>query len=226
MLQFPIKYDRLGYGFGGKVKTKNGTALHSGVDLNSGIGGGDDLGVEIKPMYRGEVVYSKASGEGWGNLTVIWHPDLGIWSRYAHQQKTYVRVGQFVESWDIIGTVGKTGTSSPHLHFDVIIKQLLKWTNYTYAWGRGKLEQYYVDPITYINNSQEIMINSLPDWTKEDWKEAQKLGLPFKDPNQEVDLAEFQAMAQYYGLIKEVNRMPAYRANTLLLKWKRAVEND
>lgn len=222
MLQFPIKYDRLGYKFGSKVYGGK-VALHSGADLNLGPWASSDLGLEIKPMYRGEVVYAKASGAGWGNLTVIYHPDLKVWSRYAHQQIIYVHVGQFVASWDILGRVGKTGTKSPHLHFDIIKKELLKWTNYTWGWNRKKLEEYYLDPIQYINNSQTNMIESLPDWTREDWKEAIASDLPFKDPNQEIDIAEFQLMAKHYGLIKEINKMPAYRANTLLLKWKKAL---
>lgn len=225
MLQFPIKYDRLGYRFGSRVYSGSKVALHSGSDLNLGPGTYSDLGLEIKPMYKGEVVYAKASGAGWGNLTVIYHPDLGVWSRYAHQQRIYVKVGQLVESWDIIGTVGKTGTTSPHLHLDIIRKELPKWTNYTWGWSRKKLEEYYYDPIQYINNSTENMIESLPDWTREDWKEAIASDLPFKDPNQLIDISEFQAMAKHYGLIKEVNKMPAYRANTLLLKWKKALNS-
>ena len=65
----------------------------------------------------------------------------------------------------------------------------------------------------------------LPDWADEDWQEGQKTGLPFKDPQQEISLADFQTILKFYGLLNSVDRMPAYRANSAALRWKREIEN-
>lgn len=227
-MQYPIPYNpnKFGYKFGDRVKGRSGTALHTGVDFNYGASAFADYGLEIKPIYRGEVVYAQNAGAGWGYLTVIWHPDLKVWSRYAHQSKIYVHKGQTVDLHDIIGRVGRTGTSTPHLHLDVIKMGLDKWTRYTWGWTRKKLEQYYVDPLLYIANKNVIMNDSIPEWARSDWKEAQKAGLPFPDPHKMIDLQQFQLMAKHYGLLKEVGKMPVYRANTLLLRWKRELEGN
>ncbi len=44
----------------------------------------------------------------------------GVMTRYAHQSRTAVRVGQQVKRGDRIGFVGSTGLSTgPHLHYEV-----------------------------------------------------------------------------------------------------------
>lgn len=221
MLQVPMKDDRkTGYKF---LQPTSSGAFHAGEDLNSGDFGAADFKLPIKPMAKGEVIYVRNGGPGWGNIVVIWHEELKVWSRYAHFYQVYVKEGDLVDLNTVLGLCGKSGTASVHCHWEVIIKKLSRWTLYPIGWRRKQVLEYWTSPYEFIN--KQIMIESLPEWTREDWKEGQALGLPFQDPNQEIDLVEFQAMAKHYGLIKEINKMPAYRANTLLLKWKRALNS-
>ncbi len=51
---------------------------------------------------------------------------------YFHLSKVFVNVGQFVDSWFVLGLSGNTGNSSgPHLHF-----QIQK--------GQGKMREFFV----------------------------------------------------------------------------------
>ena len=80
----------------------------------------------------GTPIYAAAEGliteakEGWndgyGNYLVVRHPD-GIETRYAHNQRNAVAVGQYVLQGDLVSFIGNTGnTHGPtgcHLHFEV-----------------------------------------------------------------------------------------------------------
>ena len=54
-----------------------------------------------------------------GNATIIDH-GWGIYTVYCHQTTQYVKVGDFVNTGQVIGTVGSTGrVTGPHLHWEV-----------------------------------------------------------------------------------------------------------
>jgi murein DD-endopeptidase MepM/ murein hydrolase activator NlpD len=54
-----------------------------------------------------------------GNATIIDH-GWGIYTVYCHQTTQYVKVGDFVNTGQTIGTVGSTGrVTGPHLHWEV-----------------------------------------------------------------------------------------------------------
>ena len=87
--QVPMKHERnSGYSFLDKIKGKNG--FHPGEDLNSGRHAFSDMNMEVKPASSGRVVFASFAGQGWGNLVVIYHPELSelfghpVWSRMAH----------------------------------------------------------------------------------------------------------------------------------------------
>lgn len=61
---------------------------------------------------------------GYGNVVVVRHPDLGVWTSYNHMLRSVVRAGDFVHKGQKIGEVGATTNGKfpgmgPHLHFEV-----------------------------------------------------------------------------------------------------------
>ena len=64
---------------------------------------------------------------------------------FAHLNKINVSVGQKVNKGDIIGLMGKTGTGSVHLHFE-IQKVFRGVTDYTKGLSRTKVLEYYKNP--------------------------------------------------------------------------------
>jgi murein DD-endopeptidase MepM/ murein hydrolase activator NlpD len=62
-----------------------------------------------------------ASGweHAYGRVVKIWHADE-LMTVYAHNQENYVRIGDWVEQGQVIGTVGSSGrATAPHLHFEI-----------------------------------------------------------------------------------------------------------
>jgi murein DD-endopeptidase MepM/ murein hydrolase activator NlpD len=54
-----------------------------------------------------------------GVATIIDH-GWGIYTGYWHQSQSLVKVGDFVETGQLIGEIGKTGrVTGPHLHWEV-----------------------------------------------------------------------------------------------------------
>jgi len=77
----------------------------------------------------GTPIYATADGvvtfagwqSGYGRLVKIQH-EFGIETRYAHQSRIRVKVGQRVSRGDRIGDIGSSGRSTgPHLHYEVRI---------------------------------------------------------------------------------------------------------
>ena len=85
-------------------------------------------GIDITAPY-GSPIIAPAAGRvtkvGWENgygLAVEVDHGYGVVTRYAHQSRTAVVVGQTLKRGDRIGYVGSTGVSTgPHLHYEVII---------------------------------------------------------------------------------------------------------
>ena len=100
--------------------------LHKGVDW------GVPVGTRVFASSGGTVVRAEY-GSDYGNYVLISHPD-GRMTRYAHNSRLVVSVGQYVEQGETIAYSGNTGRSTgPHLHFEMIIN------------GSA------VDPLKYIN---------------------------------------------------------------------------
>ncbi|BAU08470.1 peptidase M23B [Fischerella sp. NIES-3754] len=87
--------------------------MHRGIDIANGVG---------TPIYAssgGVVEKAGWNNGGYGNLVDIRHPD-GSLTRYGHNSKVLVRVGQRVEQGDTIALMGSTGFSTgPHSHFEI-----------------------------------------------------------------------------------------------------------
>jgi len=89
------------------------SSWHPGVDIATG------LGMPIHPIIEGEVSGVGRDFFGLGNFVEVLHQD-GFKSKYAHMGKIYAKVGQKVNSDNILGEVGLTGfTSGPHTHLEI-----------------------------------------------------------------------------------------------------------
>jgi murein DD-endopeptidase MepM/ murein hydrolase activator NlpD len=100
--------------------------MHRGIDIANKIG---------TPIYASAsgVVEFEGTKKGYGNLVDIRHID-GSLTRYAHNNKHFVRIGQKVQQGETIAHMGSTGFSTgPHLHFEI------------HPPGRGA-----VNPIAYL----------------------------------------------------------------------------
>ncbi|MDR2021020.1 MAG: M23 family metallopeptidase [Treponema sp.] len=90
--------------------------IHKGIDIST-YRSGDP----IVATADGQVVTIDFDAEGFGNYVIIKHKH-GYYTRYAHLQKSTVRIGQRVQQGGVIGYIGNTGLSTgPHLHYEVHI---------------------------------------------------------------------------------------------------------
>ena len=94
-------------------RTFNGSSeFHLGVDIPA------PSGTDIHAARPGKVTKAEYSGS-YGNLIILEH-DNGYSTRYAHQSRFAVSVGDTVKVNQKIGEVGTTGNSTGnHLHFEI-----------------------------------------------------------------------------------------------------------
>jgi murein DD-endopeptidase MepM/ murein hydrolase activator NlpD len=110
-LRYPLTRLHVRSGYGWRRHPVTGKrAMHSGVDLRG------RLGSPVHAVAEGRVIESSYN-EYAGNKVGIRHLD-GSKSYYLHLAKRSVNAGAWVNSHQIIGTVGATGrVTGPHLHF-------------------------------------------------------------------------------------------------------------
>ncbi|WP_085298356.1 M23 family metallopeptidase [Cognaticolwellia mytili] len=88
-------------------------ALHKGVDF----AGSEDA--DIIATASGVVSWA-SSRYGYGNLIEINHGD-GLKTRYGHNKKLVVSVGDVVTKGQVIAKMGSTGRSTgPHVHYEIL----------------------------------------------------------------------------------------------------------
>ena len=105
----PIRGGRFSSGYG-----RRWGRLHKGVDWACPVG------TTVFASCGGTVIQASYNG-GYGKNVVISHPD-GRMTRYAHNSKLLVQVGQRVEQGEAIALSGNTGRSTgPHVHFEIYI---------------------------------------------------------------------------------------------------------
>jgi peptidoglycan LD-endopeptidase LytH len=93
----------------------NGKRSHEGIDI---------MAKKHTPLVAVANGYITAvKNGGLGGKTVSLRPDNRDYSvYYAHLDQQYVKVGQYVQAGEVIGTVGNTGNAAktaPHLHFGI-----------------------------------------------------------------------------------------------------------
>ena len=126
--RMPIADSYVTSGFGGRADPfGGGAAFHKGMDFHA------NTGDPVLAVADGVVSYAGVRS-GYGNVVEIDHGN-GYMTRYAHNRKNLVRVGQRVHAGEEIAFVGETGRATgPHCHFEV--------------WLRGKP----VNPLAYVNS--------------------------------------------------------------------------
>ena len=105
--------------------------MHNGTDFAAPVG------TPIVAPADGVVTFAGWSS-GYGRLVKIQHA-FGIETRYAHQSRIRVNVGQRVSRGERIGDIGNSGRSTgPHLHYEIRVG------------GRP------VNPMIYIRAGQDV----------------------------------------------------------------------
>lgn len=108
--------------------------LHQGIDIAA------PAGTPIVASAEGQVAFAGWHDGGYGNMIDIKHLD-GSFTRYAHNSRLLVKVGDFVEQGEVIALMGNTGRATgSHCHFEL----------HTLAQGT-------VNPIAYLNHPQTQM---------------------------------------------------------------------
>ncbi|MFQ3183192.1 MAG: murein DD-endopeptidase MepM/ murein hydrolase activator NlpD [Alteromonas macleodii] len=121
---------RSGFRFTSGFGTRWGR-MHNGTDFAA------PTGTEIYAPADGVVTFAGWSS-GYGRLVKVQHA-FGIETRYAHQNRIRVEVGQRLSRGDRIGDIGNSGRSTgPHLHYEIRVG------------GRP------VNPMIYIRAGQDV----------------------------------------------------------------------
>jgi murein DD-endopeptidase MepM/ murein hydrolase activator NlpD len=104
-----------GSGFGFRTDPFSGhVALHTGLDFPA------DVGTPVMAAAAGVVSLSEVH-PAYGNVIELDH-GKGLITRYAHNSKVLVKIGDLVKRSQAIAEVGSSGRSTgPHLHFEVRI---------------------------------------------------------------------------------------------------------
>jgi len=110
----PVREGYISSVFGQRMDPFSGEeAFHKGIDFAA------DAGSDVLAVASGIVTWA-GPREGYGMLVEVTHPN-GYATRYAHNSKVSVSVGDTVERGQVLATVGSTGRSTgPHVHFEVL----------------------------------------------------------------------------------------------------------
>jgi murein DD-endopeptidase MepM/ murein hydrolase activator NlpD len=100
--------------FGGRQDPFDGSdSVHRGVDFAGAMGS------QVMSVAAGVITRSEPAS-GYGNLVEINHGN-GFVTRYGHNQRLLVKVGDTVSRGTPIALMGSTGRSTgPHVHFEVL----------------------------------------------------------------------------------------------------------
>jgi murein DD-endopeptidase MepM/ murein hydrolase activator NlpD len=100
------------FGFRTHPVTGETEKMHLGIDLSA------PKWTAIRVTANGRVE-KVADSETMGRYVVVDHGN-GIETRYGHMEKPFVKEGQMVSRFDVIGYIGNTGrTTGNHLHYEV-----------------------------------------------------------------------------------------------------------
>jgi murein DD-endopeptidase MepM/ murein hydrolase activator NlpD len=111
--RMPIRNSYITSGFGGRADPfGRGAGNHKGIDFHANVGD------PVLAVADGVVSYSGVRG-GYGNVVEVDHGN-GYVTRYAHNSRLSVKVGDLVRVGQEVAKAGSTGRSTgAHVHFEV-----------------------------------------------------------------------------------------------------------
>jgi murein DD-endopeptidase MepM/ murein hydrolase activator NlpD len=109
----PIANSYITSGYGGRADPfGGGAAFHKGIDFHANVGD------PVLAVADGVVSYA-GQRSGYGNVVEVDHGN-GYVTRYAHNSRLLVQVGDLVRSGQQVAKAGSTGRSTgAHVHFEV-----------------------------------------------------------------------------------------------------------
>ena len=109
----PVRSGFMASNFGNRIDPFNGSrSFHAGVDFDG------NKGADILTVASGVVIFAGRHPE-YGNMIDIDHGN-GYTTRYAHNDKNLVKVGDVVTGGQLIAKMGATGRATgSHVHFEV-----------------------------------------------------------------------------------------------------------
>lgn len=110
----PVKTGWISSYFGNRSDPFTGfNEFHKGIDIAG------PAGTHVDAVAAGLVTWA-GPRTGYGNMVQINHGN-GLSTRYCHNEKLLVKVGDMVHKGEEIALMGSTGRSTgPHLHFEVL----------------------------------------------------------------------------------------------------------
>lgn len=172
MLLYPTRLDSNRTGNGYLTYYAQHRVFHPGVDFNWGPSANADRGQPVFSPTWGIVEFVSPVGTngGLGNYLVIDHPGLGVWTRYLHLDRIVVRRGDRIAPGQPIGMLGDSGTTSSHLHFEVLnqigLDFIRRWHRpygrYPVGLRKDEVASMFLDPIRWIEQSEHSRL----EWPK------------------------------------------------------------
>jgi murein DD-endopeptidase MepM/ murein hydrolase activator NlpD len=124
---YPLDNSHVISGFGGRRH-------HSGTDIKNGPG------TKIYAAFDGKVIQSGVFS-GYGKCITIRHRN-GLETRYSHNSKNLVTVGEMVKAGQVIGIVGRTGrATTEHVHFETRINGKAFDSSYVFDHVKNTLQK-------------------------------------------------------------------------------------
>jgi septal ring factor EnvC (AmiA/AmiB activator) len=112
LLKMPVKGKIICF-FGRHTNSRSKTVnFKTGIDIKA------DRGEPICSVYDGQIIYSNWF-KGYGNMIIIDHGNH-FYTVYAHAEELFKAKGDYVETGEVIATVGDTGSMiGPKLYFEL-----------------------------------------------------------------------------------------------------------
>jgi len=130
---------------------------HEGADINKRTGGDTDINQELKAIAPGRLVYyhyltHPTSGFGRHLVYKINGPWGSRWVMYSHMSELdFLKGEQDVNEGQIVGRIGKSGTTVAHLHWSIYKEDPVGFGIDNIANNLDELNRLWEDPVQFVN---------------------------------------------------------------------------